>query len=151
MSCGQSRSRRVRDIRIRVSPASALCDVILWTSTVQQDDHWSARGGDIAYRPHLAGLCSRIGAGTNEKFMLRHVSNVNQPSDPPFMCCSCFRIRYRFQRARSNIHTWHWDGVREPHLRWLVNENHVAGLVPRVRVVDDMSSRVDTTWSLFLE
>ena len=45
-----------------------------------------------------------------------------------------------FQGFVSNIHTWHWGRVREPHLRWLVNEYHVAGLVPCVRVVDDMSS-----------
>ena len=48
-------------------------------------------------------------------------------------------------------HTGHWNGVREAHLSRLINEYHVAGLSPCVRVVDDVSSRVDTTRSLLLE
>ena len=55
------------------------------------------------------------------------------------------------ERVTSNLHTGHWNGVREAHLGWLVNEYHVAGLSPRIWIVDDISTRINTTRSLLLK
>ena len=56
--CGWSCSGRVRNIRVWVRPARALCDIVAGTYTVRQDDYRSIVGADIALQ-HIesASLC----------------------------------------------------------------------------------------------
>ena len=67
------------------------------------------------------------------------------------MCCVPYLKLLRPPARNGWCLTRHWDGVREADLSWLINEYHIACLGPREGIIDDISSRVDTTRSLLLE